>query len=295
MFCTNCGKQLEPGAEYCTSCGAKVGNVPNEVNQNMASGEPVNTPQSDVVVMPTNVNNSMDTNTVNNADTTQPVKDVKSTISLIIGIVAIILSFFLNVLMLPLGIVGLILGLISKEKGGKKIAGIVLNIISIIIPIAIIALIYVYRNDIEDFIEEYTPSVADTTDNLKGEWQATDGHDYYVIEDGKFYWYKSYLDLNDNYWYGDVKYYHGEDGFKKAGMTSDQIESLKSYESENISLDNSYLVIFTPRQIISGGVDKTSTNLEEGTIWKYIWLIDGDDALVMNSGNADFGYYKKVN
>ncbi len=292
MFCTNCGKQLEPGTKFCTSCGTKVENVLNGVNPNVVEeSTPTNTSDG-MVVMPTNAN--INNNYVAPPAPVQKTKDVKSTISLIIGIVAIILSLFLNIFMIPLSIVGLILGMISKEKGGKKIASIILNVISIIIPIVILSLYIVYKDDVQSFIDKNTSSIVETTDDLKGNWKATDGSDYYVITGSKFYWYKSYYDLTDNYWYGDIKYYHGEDEFKKIGFSEESLEKLKTYESTSANLDNSYLVVFTPKQIISGGVDKTSTNLIEGTTWKYIWLINDNKAFVYNSENSDFGYYEKV-
>lgn len=61
--------------------------------------------------------------------------------SMILGIISIVLSFIITVVTLPLSITGLILGIVNKAKGGKKISGIVLNAISIFLSIV---LIFVY-------------------------------------------------------------------------------------------------------------------------------------------------------
>jgi len=63
------------------------------------------------------------------------------TASMILGIISIVLSFIITVVTLPLSITGLILGIVNKAKGGKKISGIVLNTISIFLSIV---LIFVY-------------------------------------------------------------------------------------------------------------------------------------------------------
>ncbi|MBO5530397.1 MAG: zinc-ribbon domain-containing protein [Bacilli bacterium] len=63
------------------------------------------------------------------------------TASMILGIISIVLSFIITVVTLPLSITGLILGIVNKAKGGKKISGIVLNAISIFLSIV---LIFVY-------------------------------------------------------------------------------------------------------------------------------------------------------
>ncbi len=61
--------------------------------------------------------------------------------SMVIGIISLILTFILTVITLPLSLTGLILGIVNKAKGGKKISGIILNAISIFLSIV---LIFVY-------------------------------------------------------------------------------------------------------------------------------------------------------
>lgn len=51
--------------------------------------------------------------------------------SLVIGIISLILTLVLTLLTLPLSLTGLILGIVNKAKGGRKISGIILNAISI--------------------------------------------------------------------------------------------------------------------------------------------------------------------
>lgn len=61
--------------------------------------------------------------------------------SMVIGIISLVLSFIITVVTLPLSITGLVLGIVNKAKGGKKISGIVLNAISIFLSIV---LVFVY-------------------------------------------------------------------------------------------------------------------------------------------------------
>ncbi len=63
------------------------------------------------------------------------VKEGLGTASLVIGIFAIIFSFIFTLLNLILSITGLILGIVNKSKGGKKVSGIVLNAIAIFLSI----------------------------------------------------------------------------------------------------------------------------------------------------------------
>ena len=74
------------------------------------------------------------------------------TASMVIGIISLILTFIFSVMTLPLSITGLILGIINKAKKGKKISGIILNGISIVLSFVIIFILIVLGFSFIEFI-----------------------------------------------------------------------------------------------------------------------------------------------
>lgn len=103
MFCTKCGTKLESNYNACPNCG--------------------------------NLLNEGENNVVNNNVVNQPIKKKSklAVAALVIGIISVILSFILNIFVIPLAIIGLTLGIIGKGK-----AGIILNSISMIISVIVI-------------------------------------------------------------------------------------------------------------------------------------------------------------
>ena len=125
--CSKCGKKLKKGELFCSECGTKIKN--------------------------SNTNTKKETNK-------KPVKKNKEgllTASLVIGIISIIFSAILNVLIVPLAILGLIFGIVGKSsKGkGKKIAGIVLNSLALFIAIIVFSIIMAF-----------VVSIANDSDNI---------------------------------------------------------------------------------------------------------------------------------
>ena len=114
-FCSKCGAENILEAKFCKECGNQF----EEVGNNNAY--------------------TKDNNTSSN--------EGLGTASLVIGIIALILSFtciiFLPIfLVVPLSLVGLILGIVNKAKHGKKIAGIILNVIAFILSIIMVVLFF---------------------------------------------------------------------------------------------------------------------------------------------------------
>lgn len=91
---------------------------------------------------------------IGNNDESQKNKEPLATASLILGIISILL-FFLNVLILPVAVIGLILGIVNKTKKGKKVAGIILNTIAIILIIILLGIVFtLVRNGINKISSE---------------------------------------------------------------------------------------------------------------------------------------------
>ncbi len=123
-YCENCGNKLEKDSLYCSKCGKKEeAKVPKQVNEKTTNK-----------------------------------KEGLGNASMVIGIISLVLSFFISVFVFPLALVGLILGIVNKAQNGKKISGIILNgvamLISVIVLIALIALFAVVATD--DFGEPHT-------------------------------------------------------------------------------------------------------------------------------------------
>ena len=136
--------------------------------------------------------------------------------------------------------------------------------------------------------------------NLTGGWRIlSDSKDYWKFNDGKFWWYKSVDDLNDNYWYGTTEILKGKEGLEKAGLDSNNLDTIITNSNGQVTKDDIYTVLLTPTKIISGGVDKSSTNIPSGTKWTYIWIIvdhgkEGIEGQVLNMQNNSALYFVKV-
>lgn len=136
--------------------------------------------------------------------------------------------------------------------------------------------------------------------NLTGGWRTlSDSEDYWYFKDGEFWWYKSVDDLNDNYWYGTTEILKGKEGLEKAGLDSNNLDTIISNSKGQVTAYDVYTVLLTPTKIISNGVDKSSTNIPEGTKWTYIWIIvdhgkEGIEGQVLNMQNSSALYFVKL-
>ena len=98
MYCPKCGEKNNEGVKYCSKCGAEI--------------------KKEIKV--------------------EKKKEGLGTASIVLGIISLILSFtcivFIPIIIvLPLSIVGLVLGIVNVSKKGKKFSGIILNSISTIL------------------------------------------------------------------------------------------------------------------------------------------------------------------
>lgn len=168
MNCKKCGSLIRQGEMFCSNCGTKVENqinntviqtnnviqnstqLNNNINQINNTVEPLNSninfyeqPKEEsvnVIKNNTNLNNEVINQNINQANNTveKTSNDVKSLIGLIIGIVSIILAFIIKGFVIPIAIAGLVLAIIGKAKGAKKVLGILLNILAIFLSIIVI-------------------------------------------------------------------------------------------------------------------------------------------------------------
>lgn len=138
MFCTKCGEKQEEGSKFCTNCGATL----EEVKKETKKEEPKEEVKVEEKKEETGVKiNGKVVDTGVKIDGKPVVvetskEDGKATASLVLGICSIVI-FCLS---LPLSIIGLILGIVSKEKSGKRTAGIIINSIMLGLSVVVIIL-----------------------------------------------------------------------------------------------------------------------------------------------------------
>lgn len=136
--------------------------------------------------------------------------------------------------------------------------------------------------------------------SINGGWRILSSSEtYWKFEDGKFWWYKSVNDLNDNYWYGTTKIYTGKEGLTVAGLDESRLDKITSNTSGKVTANDVYTIVLTPTKIISNGIDKSDTNIPAGTTWTYVWILvdhetEGIEAQVLNIGNYNTSYYVKI-
>ncbi len=135
---------------------------------------------------------------------------------------------------------------------------------------------------------------------INGGWRKLDdSEEYWEFKDGKFWWYESVNNLNDNYYYGTTKIATGLEGLKSVGLSEDNLKNVLSSANGKISQNDVYAVICTPTKLISGGEDKSSTKIPEGSKLNYVWIVinhdsEGIEGQVMNLQSYGISYYVKI-
>ena len=235
MYCPKCGYQNDEGVKFCSKCGASL---------------------------------------IEEIKKTEPKKkEGLGTASLVLGIISLVLSFsciiFLPIfIVIPLALIGLILGIVNKAKKGKKFAGIILSalalVISVIMCIIFFAIVSVISDeastdgtDLNRFLNQlYNELDRETSDNYvagKYNCKSYDGSgekDDYIVhfelnKDNTFLWGKyndtdrnyvkgsyTFTDLEKTNHSGDYKYYNVKidgDEYYNEGVKQDE-EYASEYE-----------------------------------------------------------------
>lgn len=137
-----------------------------------------------------------------------------------------------------------------------------------------------------------------TKKTIEGGWRIlANSEEYWTFKDGEFYYYKSVNDLNDNYYQGTYKVYTGKTGAAKVGIEGSRIDAIVS-RNKGIKETDIYTIILTPKKIISGGEDKSSTNLGSED-WQNVWILvdhgkEGIEGQSINVKSGETSYYVKI-
>lgn len=216
---------------YCINCGNKVNSTDNFCNK---CGNNVSTNQ--------NLN-------------TQPKENKSTNVSLVLGIIACCL-FFIPFISIPLAILAIVLGIINRKE--HKLTGLILGIISIILVIIeVIALIlftgFLTREIIDgDFLEEIREIIEENTEfEINGNKFIVS--DNSIIEfnlDGTYYWTIDNLNYNQ----GSYTTYSKINAYNYAK------NNLKGFNVYNYDVDDFYLIVMIPTEIMMNGSIIKETN-----------------------------------
>ena len=138
MNCSKCGAELEKDSKFCSYCGNEVPSKKGRPKKE----EPVEEVKVEKVELKEKIEQPENTNKVT---------DGKATASLVLGIC----SFVVFCLMFPLSLIGFILGLASKERSGKRTAGIVINAIGLALSLICGVIMLIFGTAISAAIDAY--------------------------------------------------------------------------------------------------------------------------------------------
>ena len=152
---------------------------------------------------------------------------------------------------------------------------------------------------------ETLPISSEIYKQLEGGWDApgdgsdVDGGAYWEFRNGEYWWYKTSEDLTDNYWYGTTEIIMGREGIEMAGLNEAAVDQIFYNSGGTITENDIYTIVCTPKKIISGGVDKSATNIPEGTKLIYVWVLvdEGEDGMwaqTIRLNDYEIYYYKRV-
>ncbi len=278
MICKHCNSEVRKGANFCTVCGYKM------------EGNEASTTTSSTSVEGKGL----------------------AVASIVLGVLSIVTGFF--IIIFP--IIGLILGLCQKDKCTEKKIGVILNSIALAISVLVIVVISVaivgfsklwdsdelfdriktefvdekVYGDVGSRLSDWNVYEDQRQDNLsydksfEGVWRKLGvGNSYYILDDGKFYYYRDINDKEDNYTIGEYE----------EGLLTDyedlDMELVKNTIDANInvsSLNDFHYIKFHPTKDVNKGIE-----LEPEDYEKLIIIIDHDmDGIEAQFVDIDDGY-----
>lgn len=245
MYCTNCGKKIEPNNRYCTNCGKKLehGIKKNETNKNNTSPN----------------------------------------FPFILGIFSLI-CIPIPEISIPLAITSIFLAIKSKTHNKLETLGVILGILSIIITIFLfISTLFVvplakdsidsnnYNNDTQQIIEP----------ELSGyKWIGSDNSTLFLKKDGTFEWNRK-ENNTDQSLYGKYETYNGEEAIQYIEQNLPQYKFFNEENNQSSSeqLQYTYLLILNSSittnpiyfygQISTDGKNLQLTNLQDNNLVKF--------------------------
>lgn len=129
-------------------------------------------------------------------------------------------------------------------------------------------------------------TVTDSNDNslfknVDGYWVTTANECYRFSSTGTFYWYQSYNNLTDNYYKGDYEIINSFDAIEELELDYSDVLEVISKSNGTITYDDFYCIKAYPTYLISGGIDKSNTNLQNNPCFTYLFLKVSDTSAQM--------------
>lgn len=275
MYCEQCGKKISKDSKFCPECGVKIESAEREkqVSTKKEAEKPVTVDK---------------TNNQNN-------KSGLSIASLVLGIISIALGLFLNIFIIPIAVVGLVLGIVYKEKTKQMCTGIILNLIGLIVSILTFVLIIIFAISIVDLFEDIDdPDNYHINDNYD---TITDYNDIDTYDSGnsrKYYNTKrigsadyGYLSVNNN-WHR----FHDVDGNNTLQYSYANVWIISMYAVDSKTLDsntyannvktkmeseNATMITSTTSFVGNYKAYKVSGYYSDDNAWLMTWFFEASD------------------
>ena len=196
-------------------------------------------------------------------------------ISLIFGIIACCL-FFVPFISIPLAIVAIITGITNRKN--QKSTGTVLGIISITLTIGMYILIFSFFKLI---IKDMKPLIENSFEELIKEeieisvntFIASDNSIIEFSNNGNYYW---YTNKENNYNKGNYTLYKNLEAYNYAKS------NLNNFNYYNYDIDDFYLIIMNPTEIMVDGIIVNDTN----TVYYYGEYESDEETLELYNHNT---------
>lgn len=180
----------------------------------------------------------------------------------------------------------------SNENNNKK--RLLLIVIFIVIFLGSFILVMNIYNKQKNENNSNQETQNDEFKNIRGNWVTQNNTSFVFNEDNVFYWYKDSDDLNDNYYKGNMEILRGNEALEDLGISYDRVLDVFIRSEGEIELDDIYSVKLYPTYLISGGVDKTETNIPEGSYFKLLFINMSDtESQAYNYNSYDTYYMSK--
>ena len=280
MNCNNCGEKNNNNSKFCSKCGhsLEVGTIVNaDPGRDKALASMIIGIISLLVgaaFLPLPIVGLVLASSYKGKCTEKTVGIVLNTISLIIGILAII---FIIIFFVLFG-TAIVNGAFDRVDLGEVITS------------------EMYDKDAwESYDYNRISEIVNYDTSLNGNWKSyVDQDKYFVFDGNEFHYYTNMNDMENNYWAGTYEYKDGQQEMEHLEMNDTFKKLLNKLK---IRFDNQfYLITLYPNRIVKNGIEQ-STDLDEEDLYR-LFIIrnheDGIEGIMINDVNEESEYYYKV-
>ena len=243
--------------------------------------------------------------------------------SLVIGIISLLTGGFI----LPLPIVGLVLGISYKGKCGEKTAGIILNTISLVLAVLVIILGFVFgivfgsrilndaidrgidnidfnemNIDMNTDFEKYKMYIdsndeLDSTTNIVGTWkELSNDRSLYRFTDEEYYYYKDINNLGSKYDTGKYNIQDGMEELKNMGIDNKLLNKFMDKLMRELENTSFSFLNFDSVKSYENGVE-VKNNYTEEDLYKAVVITTHDNVvelIISGAGSESEKHFYKI-